>query len=196
MRTRDGVGEKASSTSSSESRISSISMKRPDPFGGVDGNRCGVCCGEINLRDVGGADTGTAQIPLFAFGGLPRRFLGEPEVMASADADADADSVDVPGGGLCSILGGADWKSSISAKLVCDSTFWFDGGGWPSSKSSMSSKIPSCAGRLGAGSVKSFCDWDSGGVGRSDEIAIGTPDSMAGPRSSMSTTADDKLGPS
>ena len=37
LRTRGGVGEKASKASSSESRISSMSMKRFDAAGGVEG---------------------------------------------------------------------------------------------------------------------------------------------------------------
>lgn len=83
-----------------------MSINRPDPLGGVDGKRCGVFRGEAGLCDVGGADAGTVGIALFAFGGLPRRFFGDP--MAVTCASADAGGLDGLGKGLCSTLGAAD----------------------------------------------------------------------------------------
>ena len=73
LRTRGGEGEKASRASSSESRISSISMKRPDPLGGVerrcwiDSERGGDFPADLDL------DLGAAGMVLIALGGRPRR---------------------------------------------------------------------------------------------------------------------------
>ena len=83
-----------------------MSINRPDSLGGVDGNRCCVFRGEASLCDVDGADSGTVGIALCAFGGLPRRFFGDP--VAVICAGADAGGLDELGKGLCSTLGGAD----------------------------------------------------------------------------------------
>lgn len=69
LRIRGGVGDKASRASSSESSISSMSMKRPDPFGGVDGGWCGVCRGGDGLHNGSDAVAGTVGIALCDFGG-------------------------------------------------------------------------------------------------------------------------------
>lgn len=74
LHSRGGVGENASRTSSSESSISSISMKRPDPFGGVDGRRCELCPDGSGLDAAGSPEGRMTGIALFALGGRPRRF--------------------------------------------------------------------------------------------------------------------------
>lgn len=78
--TRGGVGEKESKASSSESRISSISMKRDDAVGGVDGGceifvvgwyfEAGGCRVGVNVVVAG-------VISDLDFGGRPRRFFGD-----------------------------------------------------------------------------------------------------------------------
>ena len=87
LRTRGGEGEKASRVSSSESRISSISMKRPDPLRGVE-CRCWVDskCGGDFPADLD-LDLWAAVMALVALGGRPRRLEGGPAVVAGRDAD-------------------------------------------------------------------------------------------------------------
>lgn len=65
-----------------------MSMKRPEPFGGVDGRRCGVCFAGANRGNGNGADAGRIEIALFAFGGRPRGLLGEPVALIIAGTDA------------------------------------------------------------------------------------------------------------
>ena len=146
FRIRGGVGESTWRASSSESRISSMPMKRPDPLGGVEGVLTLVFAfilgfggkgSKIGVEDAE-TDVGTAG---YDFGSLPR-FFGELVLLGGAEA-----------GGLNFRTGdfrvwaeGGKSKSSMSTKLFGDSAFWFEGGG-TCVKLSMSSKLVSSIGR-------------------------------------------------
>lgn len=75
-----------------------MSMKRPEPLGGVDGRRCDTCCEGDCLRCGGGAEAVTVGIASFAFGGRPRRILGEPVAVTVAVTGADAGGIGMSGG--------------------------------------------------------------------------------------------------
>lgn len=115
---RGGVGERSCRASSSESRISSMSMKRPEPVGGVDSILVLVfdfARGfKIGVDDVE-TDVGIAECD---FVGLPR-FLGEP----SMGVGAEAGGLKIETGDFRICAEGGKSKSSMSTKLSGETGF-------------------------------------------------------------------------
>lgn len=166
FRIRGGVGESTWRASSSESRISSMSMKRPDPLGGVEGVLTLVFAFILGFggkgSKIGVEDAG------YDFGSLPR-FFGELFLLGGAEAG----SLNFRTGDFCIWAEGVKSKSSMSTKLFGDSAFWFEGGG-TCVKLSMSSKIVSSIGPsfLRSSKVGDAREVASSGVGKSDDVGI------------------------
>ena len=131
---RGGVGDNASSASSSESRISSISMNRSELPGGVAGTTLFSFVFTLDFEDdgfsTGVEDLDTLDILECCFGGL-LRFLGD----ASPGSNADAGGLSFVTGLCCICAEGGKSNSSMSKNLCCEAAFWFEGGGSCSNRS-------------------------------------------------------------
>ena len=155
--------------SSSESRISSMSMKRPEPVGGVDGVLVLVFDFARGFSiGVDDAETEMGTVECNS-GGFPR-FFGEPSMVIGAEAGG----LKIETGDLRICAEGGKSKSSISTKLCGDAGFCPEGGG-SCAKSSMSLNPISL---IWLSSLRNFVigvarEVVGGGIGGSEDMVIG-----------------------